>query len=57
MRCTGYQMARYKGTQASHLYEKIDAHTIVVVREIEKGLLRIAAESCAEGCPQVHLSE
>ena len=22
MRCTGYEMARYKGTQASHLYEK-----------------------------------
>ena len=22
MRCTGYEMVRYKGTQASHLYEK-----------------------------------
>ena len=22
MRCTGYEMGRYKGTQASHLYEQ-----------------------------------
>ena len=22
MQCTGYEMARYKGTQASHLYDK-----------------------------------
>ena len=28
MRCTGYEMARYKGTQASHLYEK-SMHTYV----------------------------
>ena len=27
MRCTGYEMARYKGTQASHLYEK-SMHTL-----------------------------
>ena len=27
MRCTGYEMARYKGTQASHLYEN-SMHTL-----------------------------
>ena len=27
MRCTGYEMARYMGTQASHLYEK-SMHTL-----------------------------
>ena len=27
MRCTGYEMARYKGTQAIHLYEKL-MHTL-----------------------------
>ena len=28
MRCTGYEMARYKGTQASHLYDK-SMHTLL----------------------------
>ena len=31
MRCTGYQMARYKGTQASHLYEK-SMHTLCTIQ-------------------------
>ena len=29
MRYTGYEMARYKGTQASHLYEK-SMHTLCI---------------------------
>ena len=29
MRCTGYEIARYKGTQASYLYEK-SMHTLCV---------------------------
>ena len=32
MRCTGYEMARYKGTQASHLYEK-SMHTLCTITE------------------------
>ena len=32
MRCTGYEMARYKGTQASHLYEK-SMHTLCTINE------------------------
>ena len=32
MRCTGYEMARYNGTQASHLYEK-SMHTICTISE------------------------
>ena len=32
MRCTGYEMARYKGTQASHLYEKL-MHTLCTINE------------------------
>ena len=32
MRCTGYEMARYKGTQASHLYEK-SMHTLCTISE------------------------
>ena len=32
MRCTGYEMARYKGTQASHLYEK-SMHTLCTIIE------------------------
>ena len=32
MRCTGYAMARYKGTQASHLYEK-SMHTLCTISE------------------------
>ena len=31
MRCTGYEMARYKGTQASHLYEK-SMHTLCTIQ-------------------------
>ena len=31
MRCTGYEMARYKGTQASHLYEK-SMHTLWTIQ-------------------------
>ena len=31
MRCTGYEMARYKGTQASHLYEK-SMHTLYTIQ-------------------------
>ena len=30
MRCTGYEMARYKGTQASHLYKK-SMHTLCTI--------------------------
>ena len=30
MRCTGYEIARYKGTQASHLYEK-SMHTLCTI--------------------------
>ena len=30
MRCTGYEMARYKGTQANHLYEK-SMHTLCLL--------------------------
>ena len=36
MRCTGYEMVRYKGTQASHLYEKL-MHTLCTI--IEQPLL------------------
>ena len=32
MRCTGYEMARYKGTQASLLYEK-SMHTLCTISE------------------------
>ena len=32
MRCTGYEMVRYKGTQASHLYEK-SMHTLCTISE------------------------
>ena len=32
MLCTGYDMARYKGTQASHLYEK-SMHTLCTISE------------------------
>ena len=32
MRCTGYEVARYKGTQASHLYEK-SMHTLCTISE------------------------
>ena len=32
MRCTGYEMARYKGTQASHLYKK-SMHTLCTISE------------------------
>ena len=32
MRCTGYEMARYKGTQASYLYE-ISMHTLCTISE------------------------
>ena len=31
MLCTGYEMVRYKGTQASHLYEK-SMHTLCTIR-------------------------
>ena len=31
MRCTGCEMARYKGTQASHLYEK-SMHTLCTIQ-------------------------
>ena len=31
MRCTGYGMARYKGTQASHLYKK-SMHTLCTIQ-------------------------
>ena len=31
MRCTGYEMARYKGTQASHLYDK-SMHTLCTIQ-------------------------
>ena len=31
MRCTGYEMAWYKGTQASHLYEK-SMHTLCTIQ-------------------------
>ena len=31
MRCTGYEIARYKGTQASHLYEK-SMHTLCTIQ-------------------------
>ena len=31
MRCKGYEMARYKGTQASHLYEKW-MHTLCTIQ-------------------------
>ena len=31
MRCTGYEKARYKGTQASHLYEK-SMHTLCTIQ-------------------------
>ena len=30
--CTGYERARYKGTQASHLYEK-SMHTLCIISE------------------------
>ena len=30
--CTGYEMARYKGTQASHLYEK-SMYTLCTINE------------------------
>ena len=32
MCCTGYEMARYKGTQASHLYEE-SMHTLCTISE------------------------
>ena len=32
MRCTGYEIARYKGTQASHQYEKL-MHTLCTISE------------------------
>ena len=32
MHCTGYEMARYKGTQASQLYEK-SLHTQCTINE------------------------
>ena len=32
MRCTGYEMARYKDTQAIHLYEK-SMHTLCTISE------------------------
>ena len=32
MRCTGYEMARYKRTQASHLYKK-SMHTLCTISE------------------------
>ena len=32
MRCTGYEMARYKSTQARHLYEK-SMHTLCTISE------------------------
>ena len=32
MRCTGYEMAKYNGTQASHLYEK-SMHTLCTISE------------------------
>ena len=32
MHCTGYEMASYKGTQASHLYEK-SMHTLCTISE------------------------
>ena len=32
MRCTGYEMTRYNGTQASHLYEK-SMHTLIVYNQ------------------------
>ena len=32
MRCTGYEMVRYKSTQASHLYEK-SMHTLCTISE------------------------
>ena len=32
MLCTGYDMARYKGTQASHLYKK-SMHTLCTISE------------------------
>ena len=32
MRCTGYEMARYKGTQSSQLYEK-SMHTLCTISE------------------------
>ena len=32
MCCTGYEMARYKGIQASHLYEK-SMHTLCTISE------------------------
>ena len=32
MRCTGYEMTRYKGKQASHLYEK-SMHTLCSISE------------------------
>ena len=32
MRCTGYEMARHKGTQASQLYEK-SMHTLCTISE------------------------
>ena len=31
MRCTGYEMARYKGTQATHLYKK-SMHTLCTIQ-------------------------
>ena len=31
MRCTGYEMARYKSTQANHLYEK-SMHTLCTIQ-------------------------
>ena len=31
MRCTGYEMARYKGTQASHLHDK-SMHTLCTIQ-------------------------
>ena len=40
MRCTGYEMARYKGAQASHLYEK-PIHTLCTI--IEQPLLAEAS--------------
>ena len=31
LKCTGYEMARYKGTQANHLYEK-SMHTLCTIQ-------------------------
>ena len=32
MRCTGYEVARFKDTQVSYLYEK-SMHTLCTIRE------------------------